>query len=193
MRRSLAAIFAVGLLSYAAAQTYPGGGPSGIVNPTGPIQFVTANPGIIKSVNFGSLNYWGSSHVFFDYAGNNGTAWMPQSDGVFTLTNIAGTSFGRMQLGGTTSAFPSIKRNGVAPESRLADDSASTGFIAASYQPGIVYSAAGTPVPACAAGTNGWTLIVSDSTAPTYRSAYTSGGAVVSRLLCVSGTGWLND
>lgn len=64
---------------------------------------------------------------------------------------------------------------------------------AALIAPGLLYSAAGTPLPACAAGTNGYTAVVSDNTAPTYRSAYTSGGAVVTRMICVSGTGWLSD
>jgi len=66
-------------------------------------------------------------------------------------------------------------------------------FKAASFAPGTIYSAAGTPLPSCAAGTNGYTAIVSDTTAPTYRSAYTSGGAVTGRVLCISGTGWIND
>ena len=44
-------------------------------------------------------------------------------DGVFTLKDFAGTSFGRLQLGGTTSSFPAIKRSGAAIDFRLADDS----------------------------------------------------------------------
>jgi hypothetical protein len=46
-----------------------------------------------------------------------------QSSGVLTLTDSAGTSFNRLQFGGTTNAFPSIKRNGTAIDFRLADDS----------------------------------------------------------------------
>jgi hypothetical protein len=45
-------------------------------------------------------------------------------DGILYLSNSAGTSFGRIQLGGTTSSFPAIKRNGAAIDFRLADDSA---------------------------------------------------------------------
>ena len=59
--------------------------------------------------------------------------------------------------------------------------------------PGTIYSAAGTAVPACAAGTNGWTIVASDVTTVTYRAAYVSGGTNLSRLFCVSGTGWLAD
>lgn len=52
------------------------------------------------------------------------------SDGVFTLLDSAGTSFSRLQLGGSSSSFPAIKRNGAGIDFRLADDSAST-FITA--------------------------------------------------------------
>ena len=58
--------------------------------------------------------------------------------------------------------------------------------------PSLLYSANGTPVPACNAGSNGSSLVVSDTTAPTYRSTYTSGGTVTGRLLCAGGT-WVND
>jgi hypothetical protein len=60
-------------------------------------------------------------------------------------------------------------------------------------QPLTLYSAAGTPLPTCNFGTNGATATVSDTTAPTYRSAYTSGGTITGRVLCVNGTGWVND
>jgi hypothetical protein len=52
----------------------------------------------------------------------------PNSDGVVTLLNNAGTAFGRLNWGGTTNAFPSIKRNGTFLECRLADDSARCGI-----------------------------------------------------------------
>jgi len=45
------------------------------------------------------------------------------STGVLTLMNSGETDFGRLQLGGTTSSFPAIKRNGTAIDFRLADDS----------------------------------------------------------------------
>lgn len=46
------------------------------------------------------------------------------SDGVITLFDQAGSTFGRMQFGGTTSSFPAIKRTTTALNFRLADDSA---------------------------------------------------------------------
>jgi hypothetical protein len=48
------------------------------------------------------------------------------ADGVLRLANNAGTGFGRMQLGGETSSFPSLKRNAAEVQARLADDSGYT-------------------------------------------------------------------
>lgn len=45
------------------------------------------------------------------------------ADGVIQLSNNAATDFGRLQFGGTTSSFPSLKRSGVTIQARLADDS----------------------------------------------------------------------
>lgn len=46
------------------------------------------------------------------------------SDGVILLRNNAGDGFTRLQFGGTTSAFPSLKRSNALFQARLADDSA---------------------------------------------------------------------
>lgn len=46
------------------------------------------------------------------------------SSGVIMLINNAFADFNRLQFGGTTNAFPALKRNGAALEVRLADDSA---------------------------------------------------------------------
>ena len=53
------------------------------------------------------------------------------ADGILRLTNAAFTDFTRLQFGGTTSAFPSLKRNGTVLQARLADDSGDAGFSAA--------------------------------------------------------------
>jgi hypothetical protein len=45
------------------------------------------------------------------------------ADSIVTLYNSALTDFGRLQLGGTTSAFPAIKRNGTGIDIVLANDS----------------------------------------------------------------------
>lgn len=53
------------------------------------------------------------------------------TDGVVTIANGAQTDFGRLQFGGQTASFPSIKRNGNQFDFRLADDSAYAGLTAA--------------------------------------------------------------
>jgi hypothetical protein len=47
--------------------------------------------------------------------------------------NASETSFSRLQLGGTTNAFPAIKRNGAAIDFRLADDSAACAITASTF------------------------------------------------------------
>lgn len=53
------------------------------------------------------------------------------ADGVIGIFNNAGSDFGRLQFGGTTSSFPAIKRNGAGIDFRLADDSAYAAIAAA--------------------------------------------------------------
>lgn len=73
------------------------------------------------------------------------------SDGVWALRNNAGSDFSRLQFGGTTSSFPSWKRNGAAMESRLADNSATGVTITklptscSGLEAGTLYNNAGTP------------------------------------------------
>ena len=62
----------------------------------------------------------------------------------------------------------------------------------AAILPGVLYSAAGTAIPACTAGLNGETATVTDATAPSYRGAYTSGGTVTTLVQCDgASTTWL--
>ena len=61
---------------------------------------------------------------------NNGANFLAQNFiqssgvGVIRLVDNTEANFNRLQLGGTTNAFPAIKRNGAAIDFRLADDSA---------------------------------------------------------------------
>lgn len=48
----------------------------------------------------------------------------PLGDGIVRFTNAALNDFNRMVFGGSTSAFPALKRNSTALETKLADDSA---------------------------------------------------------------------
>lgn len=54
------------------------------------------------------------------YAVNN---YFLTNSGNLTLWNLAATDFSRLQFGGTSASFPSIKRNGTGLDVRLADDS----------------------------------------------------------------------
>lgn len=63
------------------------------------------------------------------------------SDGNLLLTNSGFNDLGRVCLGGTTSAFPSIKRSGTTMQSRLADDSAFAPFTASAYNVGATAGA----------------------------------------------------
>ena len=63
------------------------------------------------------------------------------ADSIIRLTNNVGTDFNRLQLGGTTSSFPSIKRNGTAINFRLADDSAACDITAANISSSNLISA----------------------------------------------------
>lgn len=60
--------------------------------------------------------------------GSGGTKLSTSTDGNLILSNAAGTSFGLLQLGGSTSSYPALKRNGASLESRLADDTAYANF-----------------------------------------------------------------
>lgn len=60
-------------------------------------------------------------------------------------------------------------------------------------QASTIFSAAGTPVPACNAGNNGLILTVSDATAATYYGAYVTGGAQLRTAICINGTGWVTN
>ena len=70
----------------------------------------------------------------------------PSADGIFSLQNAAGTSFSRLQFGGTSSSFPAIKRTTTALNFRLADDSADTAFTASTGTLSAPVTAAGSIV-----------------------------------------------
>lgn len=111
------------------------------------------------------------------------------SSGVMTLTDWAATSFNRLQFGGTTSSFPSLKRSTTIIQARLADDSAYAPF-RMDYSQTMVYTVAG--LPTCNAGLEGATLGASDLLAPTFLTAATGGGAVHGKVYC-NGTAWVTD
>ena len=74
-----------------------------------------------------ALDLVATSRVIF---GSQGRLLSP-SDGVIGLYNTTQLDFNRLQFGGTTSSYPSIKRNATALNFRLADDSADAPITAA--------------------------------------------------------------
>lgn len=86
----------------------------------------------LKVSNIGittALTFLGTSQVLTSAgSGSIGvqSVWYMEGNtsGIACIKDWAGTSFNRLQLGGTTASFPAIKRNGAALDFRLADDSA---------------------------------------------------------------------
>ena len=116
---------------------------------------------------------------------NNSTAINPPSDGNLTLQNNAQNSFGLLQLGGTTSSFPALKRSTTFLQARLADDSAFAGFASANMQAATAYTVATLP------GTPGTGMIarVSDASAPVIGTTVAGGGAAYA-LVNYNGANW---
>lgn len=85
-----------------------------------------------------------------------GTTVNSTVDGVLVLRDNAFSSFNRIQFGGTTSSYASLKRNATALESRLADDSGYAPFNASIITASnSLITATSTPASATAAGTAG--------------------------------------
>lgn len=93
------------------------------------------------------------------------------SDGVLKITNDATTDVNRIQLGGTSSSFPAIKRSGTSVALRLADDSADAGLTAgtATFSGDVALSKTVT-----AAGTTGAQTINKSSGSVNFAAAATS-------------------
>jgi len=108
------------------------------------------------------------------------------SDGVVTLLNWASTDFGRLQLGGTTSSFPAIKRSATIVQVRLADDSAYAALEGSTLRTATAYTVATLP----AAGSAGRRAYVTDALMPIFLGALTGGGAVVTPVFD-NGTAWV--
>jgi hypothetical protein len=89
-----------------------------------PVANIAAN-GIGDFAAVTSTDYVQALRINFPALG----AFKPESDGVFSLKDAAGTSVNRLQFGGTTSSFPSLKRSSAALQVRLADDSGDADLI----------------------------------------------------------------
>jgi hypothetical protein len=123
-----------------------------------------------------SLNGAAATQVILNMSQNSVAKWQvgTLANGNFFAFDSAGSAFvWQMPTAGTLAFTPRIS--------------------APSIQASTIYSAAGTPLPTCNAGTDSTTAIVSDATGATYAAAYTSGGAQKRRVLCVNGTGWITN
>lgn len=79
--------------------------------------------GIFTSANFVTTNNF--TLPSGGYLATTGLSLLTApSDGIWKMTNNANNSFNRLQLGGTTSSFPSLQRSSTGIIVRLADDSA---------------------------------------------------------------------
>lgn len=89
--------------------------------------------GITDNGGGGGLSYF-NQLLATGGIGWSGRAWMfSPSAGVIQLSDNTGATFNRLQFGGTTSAYPALKRSGTTLQARLADDSGYAPFEAGSY------------------------------------------------------------
>lgn len=106
------------------------------------IALVAAMLALVPLASDAQGSFWVLVNGALRTAAGNSLGWVglsslrSPSDGVITLYNNAQTDFTRLQFGGTTSSFPSLKRSGTSVEARLADDSGYTGINASSFNAG---------------------------------------------------------
>lgn len=81
--------------------------------------------------------YWDRETNTLQLGGASSLAWETSSkisngktDGNILLTNAASNDFNFLQLGGTTSSYPALKKSGTGIQAKLADDSNFTNFTA---------------------------------------------------------------
>jgi hypothetical protein len=82
----------------------------------------TTSNGTFTSLN-SYTNFIGNRFQISTGAVANRTLLVAVGEGIMRISDSTEANFNRLQLGGTTNAFPAIKRNGAAIDFRLADDS----------------------------------------------------------------------
>lgn len=95
------------------------------------IDFIVANDSAAANISAAAGTFTSATVTGAITVGSAGSKITNSSDGVLLLSNNAVSGFTRLQLGGTNSNFPSIKRNGAALNFRLADDTADAAIISA--------------------------------------------------------------
>ncbi len=83
---------------------------------------ITTAASVNISTNSGAVGFLGQSSNFIGWSGRS--RFKSSADGNITLFNAAETGFSALLFGGTTSAFPAVRRSGAGLIFRLADDSA---------------------------------------------------------------------
>ena len=125
------------------------------------------------SVRAGNRLYAGNGGVeigntAYFYWGNRSMISSP-ADSLILFQNVANTDFNRLQLGGTTDAFPAIARDGAG----IKFTGAAAGSTAWIKVPPVAVSA----LPLAATAGAGARAFVNDALAPTFGSAVTGGGS----------------
>lgn len=124
---------------------------------------ITAAAGTFSGVVTGTNFIAGTSSA---YTWSTRSALTSSADGIILISNNGGTDFSRLQFGGSTSSFPSLKRSTNLIQARLADDSAFTGI------QGLLVTAAnavtGLTAGVLAATTNA-SIVIYDNAGQAYR------------------------
>jgi hypothetical protein len=82
----------------------------------------TTSNGTFVSLN-SYTNFIGNRFQISSGLASNRTLFVAVGEGIMRISDATEANFNRLQLGGTTNAFPAIKRNGAGIDFRLADDS----------------------------------------------------------------------
>lgn len=116
-------------------------------------KFSVTNAGIgnFLSTVYAGGNFVASAYLYINAKSGIGSV----TDGNFELYNNARTSFGRLNLGGTTSSFPAIKRNGAEIDFRLADDS---GYVNINSNTHVIYHSGDRAIEFVKTGANGYSI-----------------------------------
>lgn len=94
--------------------------------------YVTSNGSIVAPSFNGTSGYFGVTTARLQLntaASTNRSIIKAVGDGIFAITDSSEADFNRLQFGGTTTSYPSLKRSTNMLQSRLADDSAYAGFV----------------------------------------------------------------
>jgi hypothetical protein len=91
-----------------------------VQNSAGSTAVQVGDDGLVAVAKLNSLGFLGVATTLYISTNSNIKA---NGSGIIQLGDAPETGFNRLQFGGNTSSFPSIKRNGSAIDIRLADDS----------------------------------------------------------------------